>query len=440
MKSKFLDLSLTGGAQPKRAGGLQSDPSCQRNLTSSSGRIQSFWIMIDTRQRDLAPVREDGPRRIAILVCGMHRCGTSALTRVLNLMGAALPENVVPAALGNERGHWEPKEAVSLHDEMLHMMRTGVNALENGDDDWLISSASRQFKDRIKSIVVDEYANHPLFVVKDPRLSLLLPLWIAALNELDIAHRVILSFRTPLEVAESLRQRQTAYYPSEFWPVDRGGLLWLRYITAAELHSRGSKRAFCNFSDLLDDWRATIRRLGSQLELEWPRGAPSVEDEVEKFLDNGLRHQVAGTPLALLGRAWAEWIEPIYEELERAKASGEIDQILFDRVASAYRTSVQYLGGYLAALDTHAGLSSVEASTRLIDAKTAEVGALRTEASELLTQIDAMRSRTSDMETELSTCRAELAVAVATINLIYSSRSWRVTEPLRTLARLFVKR
>ena len=58
--------------------------------------------------------------RTAILICGMHRTGTSALTRVLSLLGAALPRNIYPPGTGNELGHWEPRDVVKLHDEMLN--------------------------------------------------------------------------------------------------------------------------------------------------------------------------------------------------------------------------------------------------------------------------------------------------------------------------------
>ena len=57
-------------------------------------------------------------RRVA-LIFGMHRSGTSAVARVVNLLGAALPKKLLEAGPGNEAGHWEPIELMSLHDQML---------------------------------------------------------------------------------------------------------------------------------------------------------------------------------------------------------------------------------------------------------------------------------------------------------------------------------
>ena len=56
----------------------------------------------------------------AILVLGMHRSGTSALTRVLNLMGLDLPSGLMgPVENNNETGFWESQEIADIHDELL---------------------------------------------------------------------------------------------------------------------------------------------------------------------------------------------------------------------------------------------------------------------------------------------------------------------------------
>ena len=54
-----------------------------------------------------------------IAILGMHRSGTSALTRALNLCGVVLPGQMMDNTEGNASGHWEPLEVVAIHDEML---------------------------------------------------------------------------------------------------------------------------------------------------------------------------------------------------------------------------------------------------------------------------------------------------------------------------------
>ena len=53
-----------------------------------------------------------GRPRTAILVSGMHRSGTSAITRVVSLLGAGLPCDIIDARRDNERGFWEGRAVV----------------------------------------------------------------------------------------------------------------------------------------------------------------------------------------------------------------------------------------------------------------------------------------------------------------------------------------
>jgi len=49
----------------------------------------------------------------AIIILGMHRSGTSALTRVLNLLGMELGQPLLPPHPTNETGFWEHATVVN---------------------------------------------------------------------------------------------------------------------------------------------------------------------------------------------------------------------------------------------------------------------------------------------------------------------------------------
>src|SRR5258706_14278740 len=57
--------------------------------------------------------------RTAYLVLGMHRSGTSAVTQVLALAGASLPENVMAGDQHNAPGYFEPWKIALLNDGRL---------------------------------------------------------------------------------------------------------------------------------------------------------------------------------------------------------------------------------------------------------------------------------------------------------------------------------
>ena len=57
---------------------------------------------------------------MGVLVLGMHRSGTSALTRVLNLLGLDAGRDVLMGASeSNPTGHWEVERLTSFNDRLL---------------------------------------------------------------------------------------------------------------------------------------------------------------------------------------------------------------------------------------------------------------------------------------------------------------------------------
>ena len=66
--------------------------------------------------------RQADDRGTILFVFGMARSGTSALTRVLSLCGATLPPGMLGADKTNQRGYWEPREAVYLNRKILHRL------------------------------------------------------------------------------------------------------------------------------------------------------------------------------------------------------------------------------------------------------------------------------------------------------------------------------
>ena len=63
--------------------------------------------------------RAAAPQRQALVVLGMHRSGTSALTGVLERLGAGGPENKLPPNEFNVKGYGESRVFMRLHDRLL---------------------------------------------------------------------------------------------------------------------------------------------------------------------------------------------------------------------------------------------------------------------------------------------------------------------------------
>src|ERR1700722_9316263 len=55
----------------------------------------------------------------ALIVLGMHRSGTSALTGVLHHLGVALGERLMPTSPDNPRGYWEHNDIVDVDHRLM---------------------------------------------------------------------------------------------------------------------------------------------------------------------------------------------------------------------------------------------------------------------------------------------------------------------------------
>ncbi len=117
--------------------------------------------------------------RTAILVTGMHRSGTSALARTLSLMGAALPDELVPPNPGNPDGHWEPQGMVDLNDRMLADAGSDLYSMVDVDSEWFETPNARRFTvrsaDADRAIVAQRTADRSQGSADRPFLAYLDP-------------------------------------------------------------------------------------------------------------------------------------------------------------------------------------------------------------------------------------------------------------------------
>ena len=134
---------------------------------------------------------------VALLVLGMHRSGTSALPRVLDLVDVALGDDLMPAGPDNPLGFWEHHGIVSVHEALLAALDRRWDDPRPMPDGWLESDAANDAGKAIAAIVRRDFAGVRRWAVKDPRLCRLMPLWRRVLAELGIEPRVLLVSRHP---------------------------------------------------------------------------------------------------------------------------------------------------------------------------------------------------------------------------------------------------
>ena len=219
-------------------------------------------------------------RQPMLFILGMHRSGTSAVTRMINLLGGDLGSELLHAEAGiNDRGFWENAELVERNQALMQKLHSSWYDIADYPPAWWQEESCQQASDWLRHTFRDA----PLAVLKDPRLCRLLPLWREAAVEAGRDPRCLLVVRSPAEVRRSLCRRDP------FTPFT-ADLLWLRYLLDAEQHSRGLPRALLHYQQVLEALHPTIERIGRQLGLRWPTPPPVADAALRQEIDPTLRH------------------------------------------------------------------------------------------------------------------------------------------------------
>ena len=234
--------------------------------------------------------------KIALLVLGMHRSGTSAMAGLLGINGAGLPDDLMPAAADNPEGFFESVEVASLNDEILGQYGSVWDDVFSGAPGQCSGPIAETYYSRATALIAARFENHPIIALKDPRISLLSGFWRQVLRQCGYDPRYILMVRNPLEVAQSLTARNG-------FSREKGLLLWSSYSLACERDTRGEGRVFVSYQGLSDDWRGTLDRIESALKVKLPKRTAATSVLSDRFVQGELRHHIKPDP-AGLGPVW----------------------------------------------------------------------------------------------------------------------------------------
>ena len=228
------------------------------------------------RSRGQAPVK-------AIVVLGSHRSGTSAMAGALSIAGADLPNEVMAPKHDNPTGFWEPKPIADWNDRFLASAGSQWHDPRSYFGRSWFAELGRGRTDELVDLLGANYPGDRPIVLKDPRISLLTPIWDAALREAGYEPAYVLMVRDPREVAASLSARDD-------FPFALGLAIWASYMLAAETDTRGARRAIVSYDDLLTAPERVVAGVEAALETSLvPR--QTRRRDYSHFIDAGRRSQ-----------------------------------------------------------------------------------------------------------------------------------------------------
>jgi hypothetical protein len=190
---------------------------------------------------DLTPPEDT--RLEGVVVLGMHRSGTSLVTRLVSLSGLGLcrEDDLLVGDKSNPRGHWESISLLAFNRRLLEELGGTWFCPPTLDPERLSRMLERHASDALARL----RTHHPElpWVWKDPRTCLLMPFWSAVLGE---RAAYVLVTRHPLEVSDSLARRSGCTRPF-------GLALWERYTRQAMLGAAGRPTMVCTYDEVLAD-------------------------------------------------------------------------------------------------------------------------------------------------------------------------------------------
>ena len=359
--------------------------------------------MAETTERLSIPPAAPKTNTDAILVLGMHRSGTSAVARVLNLMGAYVGEDadLMPAhERDNPTGYWERRELVIAHDDFLLGTGHAWDRVADFDAQKLDADAVASLQARVRKVALNQASHGTPWLIKDPRLCLLLPIWLGAAPDAAC----VVAVRDPREIAASMRESHRGVYTSHFLLA-----LWEKYLRTALMALQGRRVLFVSYAQLLANPEAQSERMRKGLEALGLKSlqAPSNAD-LRTFLDTQLRRSKpkAHMELSAPQRQLFDWLDtqcnapgPITADgLPTAVAPDsvlrEFERMLDDNAARSRAAALGESAQRLAELRT----AIADQHARLLD----QITAAHAESASLREQIGLTAVHVSNLEHQIS--------------------------------------
>ena len=213
----------------------------------------------------------------------MHRSGTSAITRGLQILGVNLGDTLLPPAFDNPKGFWEDQDILRINEALLAEFQSAYDRVGLLEIDMIHPSpAIAKLEKDAQSVLAQKFSRVDVFAIKDPRLARLLPFWQRAFSDAGLAVAYIIALRNPLSVADSLALRNR-------FDLVKSSQLWHEHMLTAIHYTQGQQRVVVDYDQMLADPETAFRRITKQLHIGVTL-PEELKEYQENFLDRSLRH------------------------------------------------------------------------------------------------------------------------------------------------------
>lgn len=211
----------------------------------------------------------------------MHRSGTSVLARALIALGVDFGSRLLDSRADNPKGFFEDADAYVINEAFLEKIGCRWHSLRLPAD--ISDEYVESYRNEIRSTVLEKFTDTPFWGLKEPRITRLLPHWLAAMKGTAVQPLYLLANRHPYSVAASLTRRDGL-------PVAQSLALWA-------LHQLDGLNAIAEHGGLTVDYdllmaspRQAIERLADFLGIPLASRQSEIDRFIGDFLQADLRH------------------------------------------------------------------------------------------------------------------------------------------------------
>lgn len=250
-----------------------------------------------------------------VFVLGMHRSGTSAVTRGLKVLGLSLGDNLMPPnPEANAKGFFEDLDIYEFNKEILQYVNNDSYHVSMLDEVDLANLRKDGFLIQTSALLRKKVQTDGIAAFKDPRLAKLASFWIETAEHLEYEVNCIVVLRNPLSVVKSLEKL------FGFWP-EHGYLLWLCYVLESLKSTNGKRRLVVDYDRVMHAPEAELLRIARAFDLEVD--AQELQEYCNDFIAGELRHTTYQARDLLLDVACPALAYEVYTEVSQLAADKE---------------------------------------------------------------------------------------------------------------------
>jgi hypothetical protein len=248
-----------------------------------------------------------------IVVLGMHRSGTSVVARAMGALGGEFGERLLPPVAGvNDKGFFEDIDVNAINAEIMKAAGLDWYSMAPVDLESVDPSLLDRLQTKAVALLREKCDGVGAFVLKDPRLTRLLPFWKPVFSCLGMRVEYVVAVRNPISVVKSLLK-------SHHIPEEKSYILWLAHIIPALEDTRDLHRIFIEYDRLMEAPAREIVRVSEYVGLTPDQ--TSLQEFEQEFLQRDLRSSRFNVNDLDVVRAAPPQIKEVFGAMQRIAAA-----------------------------------------------------------------------------------------------------------------------